>query len=141
MITLDLSLWIQVIGILLLTFILDVILYKPIRRVLKERESRMSAAREDIEKFERNAESLLSLFHRKLAEARKKGQEERERLKQEARDEEKRLFEESNKEAEAKKSELMAELTAEIDAARKELQSQAESFGVEIAQKLLGRAL
>ncbi len=141
MIDLDLSLWIQVISILFLMFILNTILFKPVRRVLEERESRMSAIREDIEKFERNADSLLSSFNRKLAEARKKGQEERGRLKQEARDEEKQLFEESNKEAEAKKAELMAELTSQIDAAKKELMDKAEAFAMEIAQKLLGRAL
>ncbi len=141
MIDLDLSLFIQIIAILFLMFILNNILYKPIRRMLEERDSRMSGIREDIEKFERNAESLLENFNRKLAEARRKGQEERERLKQEAREEEKQLFEESSKEAEAKKQELMAELTSQVEAAKKELLAKAEAFAVEIAQKLLGRAV
>ncbi len=141
MITLDLSLWIEIVCVLLLMFVLNNMLYKPMRRMLEERESKMSGIREDIEKFERNAESLLESFNRKLAEARKKGQEERERLKQEAREEERQLIEASSTEAESKKEQLMAELTSQIDAAKKELLAKAEAFAVEIAQKLLGRAV
>ncbi len=141
MITLDLSLWIEVVCVLLLIFILNAILYKPIRRILEERESKMSAIRDDIERFERNAESLVQSFNKKLAEARMKGKTEMERLKQEAREQEKQLLAESTKEADAKKQELMSELTAQIEAAKKELLDKAEAFAVEIAQKLLGRAV
>jgi len=50
-------------------------------------------------------------------------------------------MEAATKEAEAKKSELMSELTGQIDAAKKDLQAQSDAFAIEIAQKLLGRAV
>jgi len=55
---------------LILLVILNTILYKPIRRLLEERASRMSSIQGDVEKYERNAEQLLKDFEMKLAEAR-----------------------------------------------------------------------
>ncbi len=141
MIDIDVSLFLQIILTLALIFVLNKILYKPIRRFLEERESRMGAIRSEAEKFERNAQQLLENYEQKLAEARRKGQAQREALKEEARQLEAKLLEESTKEASARKQELMAELTAQIEAAKKDLLSKAEAFGLEIAQKILGRAL
>jgi F-type H+-transporting ATPase subunit b len=116
-------------------------LYKPIRRLLAERATRMASIQSDVDKYERNAEQLLKDFNTKLAEARSTGQSAMEKLKQEAREEEHKLTEESNKEANAKKEELMAQLTTEIDTARKDLTAKVEAFAADISQKLLGRAI
>jgi F-type H+-transporting ATPase subunit b len=141
MVSIDYSIIAEIIGYLILLVILNAILYKPIRRLLKERASRMSAIQSDVEKYERNAEQLLKDFDMKLAEARASGQGAMEKLKQEAREEEHQLSEASNKEADARKQELMAELTSEIDAARKDLTAKVEAFAMDISQKLLGRAI
>ncbi len=141
MITIDASIVAEIISVLVLMFILNSILYKPIRALLMERESRLSDARADIEKFEKNAEQLLENCNAKLAEARKSGQAERERLKQEARAEEKAMLEEGAQEAAAKKQELLADLGSQIEGARKDLTAKAEEFAGAIAEKLLGRAV
>ncbi len=141
MIDIDVSLFMQIILTLALIYVLNKILYKPVRQFLQEREGRMGAMRAEAEKFERNAQQLLENYEQKLAEARRHGQVEREAMKEEARQVERRLLEESTQEAAARKQELMAELTAQIEAAKKDLLSKAEAFGLEIAQKILGRAL
>ncbi len=141
MITLDLSLWVQLICALIMMALLNSMLYKPMRRMLEKREEKMSAIRSDVEKFERNAKQLLENFEKKMSEARLAGKSEMEKLKDEARKTEGELMEAASKEAQEKKSQLLAELTSQIEAARKELQAKAESFAVEIAQKLLGRAV
>lgn len=141
MIDFDYSLFAELIGYLILLVILNAMLYKPIRKLLAERKARLSAIQTDVDKYERNAKGLLEDFDRKLADARSSGQVETEKLKTEAREEERQLSEASNKEAEAKKQELMAALSAEIDVARKDLTAKVESFAMEISQKLLGRAI
>ena len=141
MITIDLSMFVELVGFLILMVMLNSMLYKPIRRMLEERESRMSSIQSDVEKFERNADQLLKDFDRKMADARSAGQGELERLKQEAREEEHRLSDASSKEADAKKQDLMKDLTAQIEAARKDLSAKVDAFAVEISQKLLGRAV
>ncbi len=141
MISIDASIIVQIVMMLILMVVLNGLLYKPIRRLLEERESRMSDIREQIESYERNAQQLVDNFNKRLAEARMAGQKERDKFKDEARAEEKRLLEESMAEAQARKEELMSGLGAEIEAARKELKEKAEAFAAEIAQKLLGRAV
>ncbi len=141
MITIDLSFWAELISVLILMVVLNSILFKPVRRQLEERQAKMAAIEADADKFERNAAELVANYDRKLAEARAQGKSELEKLKGEAREEERQLLDAAMKEAEAKKSELMSELTGQIEAARKELQAQSEAFAVEIAQKLLGRAV
>ncbi len=141
MITIDASIWFQIIGMLILIVVLNSLLYKPIRQMLQERESKMAAIKEEAERFERNADQLLENFNAKLASARSQGMKKREELKAQAREEEKALIEESTKEASEKKQELLSQLTAQIEAARAELKAQAEAFAMEIAQKLLGRAI
>ena len=141
MITIDLSFWAELISVLILMVVLNSILFKPIRRMLEEREAKMAELQAEAEKYERNAEQLVANYDKKLAEARAEGKSELEKLKGEAREEERQLLEAATKEAETKKSELMAELTGQIEAARKELQAQSDAFAVEVAQKLLGRAV
>ncbi|NDY42071.1 ATP synthase F0 subunit B [Dissulfurirhabdus thermomarina] len=141
MIDLDISLWIELVSMLVLMFLLNAMLYKPIRRLLEEREARMAAIRSDVEKFRRNAEQLLADYSRKLDEARRSGLAEREGRKKEAREEERRLLETSAKETEVRKQQMLTELHAQIGKAREELRAQVENFAAEIAQKLLGRAV
>jgi F-type H+-transporting ATPase subunit b len=141
MISLDLSFWVVLISVLALMAILNAILYKPIRRMLEEREARMSSIRSDVEKYEKNAEQLLQNFNQKLAEARSTGQGERERLKSEGREQERGLLEANSREAEANKEKQLSDLGAQIDSARKELAAKTDAFALEIAQKLLGRAI
>lgn len=141
MITIDLSILAQIISVLILIVLLNSMLYEPIKRVLKERQDKMDAFEAEAARFEDRIKSLIADYETKLQEARRKGREEFEKLKAEAREEERKLLEESAKEAEAKRQELMSQLASQIEAAKKELQAKAESFAVEIAQKLLGRAV
>ena len=141
MITIDLSILAEIIGMLILIVVLNSMLYEPLRRVIRERKEQMDALEGEAVKYEDRIKSLVEDYERKLQEARKAGQAEFEKLRNEAREEEKKLVEESTKEAEAKRQELMQQLTSQIEAAKKELQAKAEAFAAEIAQKLLGRAV
>lgn len=141
MIDIDISLFVEIIAVLILMAILNTILYKPIRKMLEERESKLAGLRGDVERFERNAVQLMDDFQKKLADARKAGVEERERMKNEARETERQLMAESTKGAEAQKQQLMADISSKIEATRKELSEQSGAFAAEMAQKLLGRAL
>ncbi len=141
MITIDLSIVAEIIGVLILIVVLNSMLYQPIRRILKERQEKMDSIEAEAIKFEDRIKSLVEDYERKLREARQAGKAEFDKLKEEAKELERKLMEESTKEAEAKRQELMSQLTGQIEAAKKELQAKAESFAVEIAQKLLGRAV
>ena len=141
MIDIDVSIVVEIVSILAMMALLNVILYKPVRKLLLQREAKISGLQEDIGRFEKNAQQLLDDYDTKLAVARKKGASEKETIKNEGRTEEQRLLSESTKEAEAKKDELLKQVSAEFEAAKKELQAKSEVFAADIAQKLLGRAV
>jgi F-type H+-transporting ATPase subunit b len=141
MIDIDLSLLAELISVLVLMAVLNSILFRPIRKQLEEREAKMAAIEAEVERFEHRAQKLVEDFDMKMAEARTAGKQELERLKEEGREEERQLAEASAKEASAKKEELMSDISGQIEAARKELKDQSETFALEIAQKLLGRAV
>lgn len=137
----DISLLVQIGAMLLLMVLLNSMLYKPMRQMLKEREDKLSSMRKEVEKFESNASQLLEKFNQKLADARRAGQQQRDALKAEARAEEKNLISAASKESDAKKQQMLAELVADLSAVKENLYAQSEVFAREIAQKLLGRAV
>lgn len=141
MIDIDLSLFAELISVLVLMAVLNSILFRPIRKQLEEREAKMAAIEAEVERFDHKTQKLVDDFDKKMADARAAGMQELERLKDEAREEERQLADSSTQEASARKSELMADISGQIESARKELKEQSETFAVEIAQKLLGRAV
>jgi len=141
MITIDFSIVAELVCVLFMITILNSILYKPLRNIIRQRKEKMDSIDAEAAKFENNTKRLIEDFENKMKEARLAGKQEFDKFRAAAKEQEQNLIDESTKEAEAKREELMAKLTDEIDAAKKDLQAQAEAFAMEIAQKLLGRAV
>lgn len=141
MITIDFSIVAEMVCVLFMITILNSILYKPLRNIIRQRKEKMDSIDAEAAKFENNTKRLIEDFENKMKEARLAGKQEFDKFRAAAKEQEQNLIDESTKEAEAKREELMAKLTTEIDAAKKDLQAQAEAFAMEIAQKLLGRAV
>ncbi len=141
MIDIDMSLVASIIAVLALMAVLNSMLYKPVRKILEEREGKMQAIEADAESYARRVDKLVQDFERRMEEARQAGKAEFEKLREEAREEERQLLETAQQEAEKKRTELLSQLASQVEAARKELLAQAEVFASEIAQKLLGRAV
>lgn len=137
----DISLLVQIGAMLLLMVLLNSMLYKPMRQMLKDREDKLASMRKEVEKYEENAAQLLTQFNQKLADARRRGQQEKERLKAEARAAEKDIMSAATKASDTQKQQLLSELVADIASVKQNLDAQCEVFAREIAQKLLGRAV
>ncbi len=141
MITIDFSIVAELVAVLFMIAILNAILYKPLRNIMKQRKEKMDSIDAEAAKFEDNTKRLIEDFENKMKEARQAGKQEFDKFKAAAKEQEQNLIDESTKEAEARREELMAQLASQIEAAKKDLQAQAEAFAMEIAQKLLGRAV
>ena len=92
MLTFDITLIIQIIEALILTFILHVILIKPMMGYMRERESHFQALEKETQEFLKSAEDAINRYHEELAKARMEGVKKREMLKEEARKVEKELL-------------------------------------------------
>ena len=69
MITMDITLVIQIVNMIALMFLLNAVLYKPIKKILKERSEKLHGMEEDISDFEKKAALRQSEVDAKMAKA------------------------------------------------------------------------
>ncbi|MBC7259379.1 MAG: F0F1 ATP synthase subunit B [Chloroflexi bacterium] len=133
-------LW-QFIAFGLLVFGLYKLLYKPVLRMLDERAERIRKGMEDAAKAREMAERAQEEFEKRIAEARKEGQEivaqatqMSEKLRQE-------ILEQARAEAERMIQKERERLTQEREQAMSELRAQVADLSIMVAQKVVGVSL
>lgn len=141
MIDIDWTLYAQLINFLLLVFLLNVVLFRPIRNAIRERQAKVLAQETDINLLTGQGQSLADELKEKLAAARRDGAGARETLKQEGAQAEASLLEEVKRQVEAEWATVEKKIKADMAKARKSLQTQSQSFAQLLATKILGREL
>lgn len=141
MITIDITMPIHILNILILIVIMNAVLYRPIRAVLVERRKKIAGLEDEIQTFEKNSRQRLEEFDHKLAEARSKAKAQFEVAKGEALAASSEKLTGVRKEADAAKAAELSKIDGQYTAARNELKAQLDSFAGEMASKILGRAV
>jgi F-type H+-transporting ATPase subunit b len=141
MIQIDWTVGAQLVTFLVLVFLLNMVLFRPIREALKERQARMAAQKADINFMETQGQGLASETKDKLAAARREGVGARESLKQEGSEAEAALLEEIKREVDQEWSQVEQQIKEDVGKARKALQTQTQSFAQLLVSKILGREL
>ncbi len=141
MINIDVSVIYQMINFLVLLIVLNFILYRPIRNVIRQRQREFQELQAEIEKFHRDRELRIKELEENLKEARQQGLEEREKLREEALTEERRIIEEISTKVEKEIREFQGKLSEEMKQVREQLMGQIEVFSKELASKILGRSI
>lgn len=141
MITIDITMLIQIFNILILIVIMNAVLYKPVRSILEQREKRLADLEKDVQTFNKNAQLRLQEFDNKLNDARRKAKSSVEGIRGEVQGEANEKIAASRKEADAAKAEQMASIRAEFTTAKQQLSGQVATFASEMAAKVMGRAL
>lgn len=141
MIDIDWTLYAQIINFLLLVFLLNVVLFRPIRSALKDRQAKLLAQETEINVLTDKGRSLEDEIKEELAAARRAGAGARETLKQEGAQAEATLLEEVKRQAELEWATVEKKIKADLAKARKSLQTQVQSFAQLLATKILGREL
>jgi len=137
----DWTLFVQIANFILLIFILNAILYKPIRQILIQRKKKIQGYNEGIETLQRDASESEQSFQAKISEARQQGVQEKGALKQAGEEEEKRLIDEINRKAQAELEAVRVQIAKDAEDARRGLEKEIEAFSGTIAEKILGRAV
>jgi F-type H+-transporting ATPase subunit b len=141
MLKIDLSLFIQIANFLLLLFLLNIFLYRPIRRVLSRRRDETDSLQKTIEDYHDRSDRNERGIEEGVVQARKDGFEEKENLKGQALEEEKAILREAVSSVEEKKAEANRELGSKMADVRKILEDQVAEFSQELAEKILGRSI
>jgi len=137
----DWTVLIQIVNFLFLIFMMNMLLFKPIRKMLLERKSRISGLEEGIEDTQNKAVSQDEAFSTGLKDARGKGLKQKETLLQEASDEEKAIIGKINDKAQADLAEVRAQIVKDADAVKATLIKEVDNFADIISEKILGRAV
>jgi F-type H+-transporting ATPase subunit b len=141
MLNIDGTLILQIANFLVLLLILNMILFKPIRKILSQREEEMNSRRKTIDNYQGRVEQSEKDIEEGKVRARKEGYAAKETLKSQGLEEEKGILREAGAAVEQKLDGAKKEIEAKVSAAREALEGQIASFSEELAQKILGRSI
>lgn len=141
MIELNWTLYVQLINYLVLVFLLNMVLFRPIRGAIKDRRAKMDAFETDITSLTEKNSDLQNSIQAEVLAARKSGIGKRDMLKQEGSAMEATLIDNTKKDIEGEWSRTEQKIKEDMAAARQALQPQAQVFASELAAKIMGREM
>lgn len=141
MINLDITFIFQLVNFLILMLALNIVLYKPIRKILADRASEIAGGHEKAAEVDKDVQDKMVQYEDRLREAKAKASEERGILKKDALAEEATLLDKARKEATDSVNALKGKVAKEAAEAREYLKEQTRSLSLEICEKVLGRRL
>ncbi|MDX2452482.1 ATP synthase F0 subunit B [Desulfosarcina sp.] len=139
MVSVDGSIVLQIANFLLLIWILNMVLYKPIRKILLERKEKMVGMQSDIDGSAQQVQSKEDAYLEGVRQARAAGQKEKEALMQAAADEEKAIIGKINEAAQSELKDVREKITQEMGTVKAALEDEIDAFSDAIGQKILGR--
>ena len=137
----DWTVFLQIVNFLFLIFMMNILLFKPIRKMLLERKAKISGLENSIDSTQEEATTQDEAFAKGLKDARGKGLKEKESLMQEASDEEKAIIGKINEKAQADLAVVREKIAADTDAVKAKLLEDVDGFADIISEKILGRAV
>lgn len=135
----DLSVLWVIFFLLVLTIVLDRLLFRPIQRVIKQREDAARSARELADRSAREAAAATAEFERKTAAARAEVYREMDDVRRAALDARGQILTQTRAEAEQQVAAATARLQADAEEAKRRLTADAEALGTAAAERILGR--
>jgi len=141
MLKIDFSLFIQIANFLLLLLLMNIFLYKPIRKIMTRRNKEINSLEGTIEGYQNRSDQDEEDIAEGMILARKEGHREKETFKAQGLEVEKGVLQKASFSAEEKIGNAKQEIDNKIVDVRKTLEDQVASFSEELAEKILGRSI
>ena len=139
MVSVDGSIALQIVNFLLLIWILNMVLYKPIRKILVARKEKVTGLQTDIDGSAQQVKSKEDAYAEGVRQARAAGQKEKEALMQAAAEEEKTIIGKINESAQVELKDVKGKIAQEMSIVKAALEEEVDAFADAIGQKILGR--
>jgi F-type H+-transporting ATPase subunit b len=139
MVSVDGSIFVQIVNFLLLIWIMNMVVYKPIRKILSERKERIEGMQSVIDGSAEQVQAKEDAYADGVRQARAAGQKEKEALLQAAADEEKAIIGKINESAQAELKQVKEKIVQEVGAVKATLEEEVDAFADAIGNKILGR--
>lgn len=141
MINLNATLIVQLVNFLLLMFLLDRLLFRPMARVLDERRQRTEGRRQRAAQVSAEAESIWAEYQQRIQEAKAEADAARTRLIRDGEAERQKILDAAAEQADKTVAEIRARVRAEAEEARRALRAEAQVIAGQMAQRILGRSV
>jgi F-type H+-transporting ATPase subunit b len=141
MLKIDYSVFVQIVNFLILLFLLNIILYRPIRRILNQRKEEMEGLELRASDLQARSAKESKTLEENVVAARREGYKERETLKGEALEAEKKMYQEATAKAGDSLDRARKDAEQKLGEIREGLVRDVDLFSRELAEKILGRSL
>jgi F-type H+-transporting ATPase subunit b len=137
----DYTLFLQLANFLFLLFILNIILYRPVRKILGKRKAEVDGLQRSVSELDGKANRFAGELEEGMVKARKAGYQEKESLKSQGLEEEKALLKGAATASGERMGQARAEREKNLMEARGSLEKELSIFSKELAEKILGRSI
>jgi len=137
----DITLLYQMAIFLALVFVLNILLYKPLLKIIDRRKKQLEELENEIKLFNDSVDKKASEYEEKLKQAKANASELKKEIILEGNEQAKKIVDTVRGEIPALTQQFQQKIDKEIAAARKILDTQSKKLSVDIAQKVLGRSV
>jgi len=140
-VSIDYTVILQIINFLLLIFILNLLLYKPILGIIEKRQKQFDDSQEEIKRLNDDAEKKMLEYEEKSRQAKLAAMDLKTQAMAEGAEKAKGIIDAVRGEIPKIIEGFNEKLGKEVDEARKILTGQSQKISKEIAEKVLGRSV
>jgi F-type H+-transporting ATPase subunit b len=141
MVDIDSTVFIQLVIFLLLIWILNQVLYKPILRMLDRRKDILDKAQEEVKTVQETIDRRVAAYEEKIRAAKMEAMGQKGDLAKEGAQAAKVITDKAKGEISGMMGEFQAKLEKELASVRELLRNQSQRISSEIAEKVLGRSI
>ncbi|MEA3221924.1 MAG: F0F1 ATP synthase subunit B [Thermodesulfobacteriota bacterium] len=139
MIELNWTFLVQMVNFLVLMFVLNKILYKPILKILDERDKKIVGGQEEIKQVEEESHRMFAEYTDKIYTGRVEALEAKNSARKAAEAQANEIIVEARKKAEEMIAQVRLEMAQEVEKAKKDIETELGSMAASIAGRVLGR--
>jgi len=139
LISINETLIVQVIGFLIFLFVINRIMFRPLRNVISDRDIHIERVQRDIIQAQKEVVSITSQIQEQEAATRKEAMELKDDLESNGSQQAKEIFESVKKEITASSQKIQQEIAVRISEERQALEKESEALALNIIEKILGR--
>jgi len=139
LISINETLIVQVIGFLIFLFVINRIMFRPLRNVISDRDIHIERVQRDIIQAQKEVVSITSQIQEQEAATRKEAMELKDDLESNGSQQAKEIFESVKKEITASSQKVQQEIAIRISEERQALEKESEALALNIIEKILGR--
>jgi F-type H+-transporting ATPase subunit b len=129
------------VNFIILIFILNALLYKPILGIIDKRKQKMDESDSEIKRMNQTVEQKMAEYEEKVRLAKVDAMEQKNTIVKEGSDVAKGIIDAVRGEIPAMMEQFHAKMGKEVEEARAILHSQSQKISLDIAEKVLGRSI